>query len=69
MATANALVRPQLNGAWPVDSLLEAISHYQELIKRKEPALLFRRSALTLPETQVSASGKISKLHQHIAFV
>jgi hypothetical protein len=35
MATANALVRPQLNGAWPVDSLLEAISHYQELIKRK----------------------------------
>jgi len=34
MATASAQVRLQLNGPWPVASLLEAICHYLELINR-----------------------------------
>jgi hypothetical protein len=35
MATANALVRPQLNDTWSVESLREAISHYQEQSSEK----------------------------------
>jgi hypothetical protein len=34
MATANAQVRLQLNGARPVSSLLEAICHFLELVNR-----------------------------------
>jgi hypothetical protein len=72
MATANAQVRLQLNGPWPVDSLLEAICHFLERVIRNDVVAAPGSKFISLRDMTFATrhvQGKYPTVQQHMAFV